>query len=187
MKEINRANEFSNQGKNIDTKFEIPTTENKQKLKDAPNRDSNEKYKMNHDATMDRMKKHLPEERKKEFDDGIKSGSNPKVRLIPKGEEFYRTGRTDGGSYFTKDHPGKTSDARKENLQLIPSNDAKDLSKVKSKRPQLGIQSDIKPQREWAKEAGYKARPGMKQIYIPSTNDHGALADKDRFKVIKKY
>ena len=184
MKEINRNDELSSNEKGLGLKCEIPIDENKRKLKDAPNRDNNEKYKMNHGATMERMKKHLPKERQKDFEDGVASGSNPKVKLIPRGENFYRTGRTDGGSYFTKEHPGKTSGVRKENLQLPPGNDGKELSKVCSTRPQIGIQSNIKLQPEWAKEAGYKVRPGMKQIYVPSANEHGALAD-NRFDVKK--
>lgn len=186
MKEINKANELSPHEKGIDSKREIPTEENKRKLKDTLSKGNSEKYKMNHDATMERMKNHLLEARKKDFNDGLESGANPKVRLIPKGEKFYRTGRTDGGSYFTKEHPGNTSEQRKENLQLHPENGGKELAKVQSSRPQLGIQSDIKPQPDWAKQAGYKERPGMKQVFVPSSNEHGALAD-NRFKVVKKY
>lgn len=187
MKEINKVNELSNHEKGLNSKSEIPTEDSRRKLKDAPNRNNAEKYKMNHGATMERMKNHLPEARKKDFNDGLESGSNSKVRLIPKGEKFYRTGRNDGGSYFTKEHPGFTRDERKENLQLPPDNDGKKLSKVQSARPQIGIQSDINPQRKWAKEAGYEARPGMKQVFIPSSNEYGALADEDRFKVRKKH
>lgn len=186
MKEINKANELSSHEKGLHSKNEIPTEDSRRKLKDATNKNNAKKYKMNHSATMERMKNHLPEARKKDFNDGLESGTNPKVRLIPKGEKFYRTGRNDGGSYFTKEHPGKTSEQRKENLQLHPKNDGKDLSKVQSTRPQLGIQSDIKPQHDWAKQVGYKERPGMEQVFVPSSNKHGALAD-DRFKVVKKY
>lgn len=185
VKKINKFSEFSNKENGFNPKSEMPTEENKRKLKNVPNRSGSEKYKMNHEATVEQMKNHLPEERRKHFNDALESGRNPKVRLIPKGENLYRTGRTDKGSYFTKEHPGKTSDARKENLQLPPSNNGKELSKVQSIRPQLGIQSDIKPQPGWAKEAGYKARPGMKQIFVPSRNVQGALAD-DRFKEVKK-
>ncbi|MFR2012489.1 MAG: hypothetical protein ACLS49_13470 [Christensenellales bacterium] len=141
MKEINRNDELSSNEKGLGLKCEIPIDENKRKLKDAPNRDNNEKYKMNHGATMERMKKHLPKERQKDFEDGVASGSNPKVKLIPRGENFYRTGRTDGGSYFTKEHPGKTSGVRKENLQLPPGNDGKELSKVC--RPDLRLEFKV--------------------------------------------
>ena len=166
MKEINQSNELGNKEKGLSPKSEIPTQNNKHKLKDAPSKGNNEKYKMNQGATMERMRKNLPEEGRNEFDKGLASGSNPKIRLIPKGEKFYRTGRNDGGSYFSKEHPGFSSDERKENLQLHPDNDGKKLSKVQSARPQLGIESDIKPQDEWAKLSGYKARPGMKHEVI---------------------
>lgn len=187
MKEINKTNELSNQEKGVSSKSEISTENSRRKLKDAPNRNNAEKYKMDNGATMERMKSHLPETRKKDFNDGIESGANPKVRLIPKGEKFYRTGRKDGGSYFTKEHPGFTGNERKENLQLPPDNDGKKLSKVQSARPQLGIQSDINPQPDWAKQAGYEARPGMKQVFVPSSNEYGALADEDRFKIRKNH
>lgn len=187
MKEINQSNELGNKEKGLIPKSEIPTEDNKRKLKDAPSKGNNEKYKMNQGATMERMKKNLLEARRKDFNDGLESGSNSKVRLIPKGEKFYRTGRNDGGSYFSKEHPGFSSDERKENLQLHPDNDGKKLSKVQSARPQLGIESDINPQPDWAKQSGYKARPGMKQVFVPSANEHGALADEDRFKVKRKH
>ncbi len=39
---------------------------------------------------MERMKKHLPKkERQKDFEDGVASGSNPKVKLIPRGEKIF--------------------------------------------------------------------------------------------------
>ena len=52
MKEINRNDELSSNEKGLGLKCEIPIDENKRKLKDAPNRDNNEKYKMNHGAKM---------------------------------------------------------------------------------------------------------------------------------------
>jgi hypothetical protein len=184
MRETNRNIELNKETEPY-VKCEIPTNQDRNKLKNYPNHMGKEKYSMNHGATIERMKNHLPEERKKGFEDALESGTDPKVRLIPKGEEFYRTGSTERGSYFTKDHPGSTRKERQENLQIYPGNDCKDLAKVRSTSPQTGIQSDIKPQPEWAKQAGYKAKPGMKQIYVPSESEKGALGD-GRFEVVKK-
>lgn len=138
---------------------------------------------MNNEKTIDRMKNNLPEGSKgrEKFDEALDSGDNTRVRLIPKGEKLYRTGSRDSGGYFSKEHPGKTPAERRENLQLYPKNDGEQLSRMTAKRPKVGIQSDIRPQSEWAKEAGYKARPGMKQIYVPSANENGALAERNRF------
>lgn len=134
-------------------------------------------YRMDSGKTIDNISKKMSPQSRKTFNDEMNSGENPRVKLLPKGAELYRTGNTKTGSFFTEDHPGKTRLERMENLQLPPKNSANNISKLRATKPQLGIESTIKAQPDWAKEAGYQPRSGMKQIYIPHTNPKGALAE----------
>lgn len=148
----------------------------KRKIAGFENR-PNKRYDMDSPKTIQEIGRKMDPESQKFYKKALQSGENPKIKLIPKDAEFYKTGDKSSGNFLTEKHPGKNALERKENLQLPPENDGKFVSKVKSKRPQLGIESDIVPQPEWAKQAGYTARPGMKQIYTPNTNPEGAISD----------
>lgn len=136
-------------------------------------------YHMNSEKTLDNISKKMNPENRKIFNNEMKSGENPRVKLIPRGAEMYRTGSAKKGSFLTEDYPGKTKAERKENLQLPPENKAGRVHQLKATRPQIGVESTIKEQPKWAKESGYQARPGMKQIYIPNSHpkEGGALAE----------
>lgn len=140
---------------------------------------------MNSPATIYNIGTRMDPKSQEFYTKALYSGDNPKVKLIRRGEEFYKTGDKASGNFLAREHPGKTALERKENLQLPPENDAKSVSKVKSKRPQIVIESKIVPQPKWAKEGGYTAQPGIKQIYTPNVNPGGAIKD-GRYKVIRK-
>ena len=163
-----------------------PEQNNQKKLRQPERKDEPaHNYKMDHAKTIDQMGNKITNpEAKQRFEDARdNAGIGPnRVRMIPKGAQFYKTGDNSSGNYLTEDYPGKNKLQRKENTQAPPGNDGK-LSKVESTRPQLGIESRIKPQPEWAAQAGYKPKEGLKQIYTPNNNPKGAFAD-GRYKTV---
>ena len=140
-------------------------------------------YKMTpetNEKTLNGMRDRLDDEGKKRFDQAIDSGINNRVKLIGSESEFNMVSGSHGlasGNYVTPDNPGETPHQRQENLQLPSYNDALYVDRVKSTRPQLGVISTVKPQPEFAKEAGYEAVPGLKQVFTPNNNPKGAIAD----------
>ena len=134
-----------------------------------------EKFTMNSPKTIEHMREQMTDNGKAKLDDALSSGRDPKVRLHGKGEDFYLTGKG-SGRYLTDEHPGKTPLERKENLQLPPGNDAKDVDKVRSTSARPLIESKINPQEDWAKESGYKPREGMKQIITPTRDGEAPMA-----------
>lgn len=134
-------------------------------------------YDMDFLGTMQEIEKKMDAQSLEYHKKQMQSGENPKIKLIPRDAVFFKTGEYASGNFLTEDHPGETAAERKENLQLPPKNDAESVSKVVSRRAQIGIESDIAPQPEWAEQAGYTARQGMKQIYTPNTNPDGAISD----------
>lgn len=174
----------------------VPTKIDKRKLDNLPSQkiqpeirgvnESKKNYKMNTPSTMYEIGKRMDPKSQCFYTKALYSGDNPKAKLIGKGEEFYKTGKKASGNFLTKEYPGENATERKENLQLPKSNDGKKVIKVKSTRPQVIIESNIASQPEWAKENGYKARQGIKQIYTPNTNPEGAISDK-RYEKVKKH
>lgn len=147
---------------------------------------SKRNYHMNTPSTMYEIGKRMNPKSQEFYTKALYSGDTPRAKLIGKGKEFYMTGEKASGNFLTKEYPGKNATERRENLQLPKSNDGKKVIKVKSTRPQVVIESNIAAQPEWAKENGYKARQGIKQIYTPNTNPEGAISDK-RYEKVKKH
>ena len=145
---------------------------------------SHENFRMNSPNTIYEIGKKMDPKSQDFYTKALYSGDNPKVKLVGTGAEYWKTGEQSSGNFLTKDYPGKNAAERKENLQLPPKNDGEVVSKVKSTRPQIVIESQISPQPDWAKANGYIARPGMKQIYTPNTNPDGAMKD-GRYKEVK--
>lgn len=142
-------------------------------------------YRMNSIATIYEMGKRMDGQSQAFYTKALYSGDNSKVKLIGKEAEFYVTGVKASGNFLTKQHPGKSASERREKLQLPPENNGEVISKVKSTRAQIVIESDIVAQPAWAKKSGYRAKTGMKQIYTPNLNPRGAICD-NRYEKIDK-
>lgn len=142
----------------------------------------NEKgFKMNTPATIEHVRSQFDEEGKKYFDSHIAAGGGidgQRAKLRGSGREYWLTRSSDGrasGRFATDEHPGATAQERKENLQIQPGNDCGKVEKIRADRPSVVLESRVAPQTEWAKEAGYNAREGVKQIYTPSLNPNGPI------------
>lgn len=115
------------------------------------------------------------------FDERIDAGggiAGQKVHLQGAGKEFYMTSSSKdkaSGNFLTIDHPGVTVQQRKENLQLPSNNDATVVDRVRSLKPAVVLISRIIPQEKWAKQSGYTARTGIKQVFTPTNNIKGAI------------
>ena len=133
-----------------------------------------EKFTMNSPKTIEHMSNQMTDNGKAKLSEALSSGSEPKVRLHGKGEDFYLTGKG-SGRYLTDEHPGKTPLERKENLQLPPENNAEDVDKVRSTKARPLIESTVKPQNEWAEQSGYTPREGMKQIITPTRDGEAPI------------
>ena len=134
-------------------------------------------YKMNSQSTIEHIRDQMGDGTDYFDTVGMTSGNNPKIELIPKGEQYHLTGDTASGNFLSKDNPGDTPNERQENLQLPPENDGGQVRIVESTRAHLGIKSTIAPQEKWADKAGYTAREGNEQTFIPNKNKKGAIAN----------
>ena len=149
-------------------------------------------YKMTpetNEKTLNGMRDKLDDAGKERFDQALDSGTGNRVKLIGSDSKFNMVSGSKGlasGNYLTPDDPGATPQEWQKNLQLPPSNDAARVNQVQSTRPQLGVISQIKPQPGFAKEAGYEAAPGVRQVYTPNNNPNGAIAD-GRYKVVDNH
>lgn len=106
------------------------------------------------------------------FDSQIAAGGGvegQRAHLQGTGKKMFITSSSNGtasGNFLTREHPGKTPEERKQNLQLPPENDATRVQKVVSQKSVVVLESDISPQEKWAEEAGYKATKGMRQVLL---------------------
>lgn len=138
-------------------------------------------FKMNTSATIEHIAAQFDEEGKKYFDSHIAAGGGidgQRGKLRGAGSEYWLTSSSDGrasGRFATDKHPGATAQERKENLQIQPGNDCSKVEKIRADKPSVVFESRVAPQIEWAKEAGYNAREGVKQIYTPSLNPNGPI------------
>ena len=134
-------------------------------------------YKMNSPKTIEHIKDQMGDNIDYFDNVGMKSGTDPKIELIPKGEQYYLTGDGASGNFLSKDNPGSTVKERQENLQLPPENDGGRVRIVESTRAHLGVKSTITSQEKWADKVGYASREGIKQTFTPNKNKNGAIAD----------
>ena len=143
---------------------------------------SNGHFTMNTPRTMDEIRAQMNEQQKAYFDKQIAAGGGvvgQRAHLQGAGKEFYLTSSSEkkaSGNFLTQDHPGVTAQHRKENLQLPYGNDASVIDKVRSVKAAVVLTSQIAAQEEWAKQSGYTARTGMKQVLTPNLNINGAIA-----------
>lgn len=173
--------------KNLDVSS--PKEEDRKKLNPkikGISKSSHENFRMNSPSTIYEIGKKMDPKSQEFYTKALYSGDSPKAKLVGTGAEYWKTGEKSSGNFLTKDHPGKNVAERRENLQLPSSNDGKVVSKVRSTRPQIVIESNISPQPDWAKKSGYTARPGMRQIYTPNTNPEGAIKD-GRYTKVKEH
>lgn len=144
---------------------------------------SNGHFSMNTPRTIDEIRAQMNEQQKAYFDKQISAGggvSGQRTHLQGAGKEFYLTSSSEkkaSGNFLTQNHPGVTAQQRKENLQLPYGNDASVIDKVRSVKAAVVLTSQIAAQEEWAKQSGYTARTGMKQVFTPNLNTNGAIAD----------
>ena len=129
-----------------------------------------QKYIMNTEKTIEKLAEQYSDkgpEAQEFYESRLKAGKNSHVRLKGTAEDFYLTGNEASGQFVTEELPGENVEERKENLQLPPSNDAEDVYKVRLKEAHVVIESTVAEQKDFAKRSGYKARDGIKQIFIP--------------------
>lgn len=137
------------------------------------------RYTKNDEATINLQGAYMRQggkEFEKRFLDARESGIGERTRYVSKGDTFYVVGGA-SGNYITAEHPGKSSQEIKENLQLPPGNEAEIIRTVRATRPFVAIESQIKEQPDWAAKGNYKARDGINQIYLVNHNEKGAIAD----------
>ena len=139
-------------------------------------------FTMNTPRTIDEIRAQMNEQQKAYFDKQIAAGGGvvgQKAHLQGAGKEFYLTSSSDkkaSGNFLTQDHPGVTAQQRKEHLQLPYGNDASVIDRVRSIKSAVVLTSQIAAQEEWAKQSGYTAQTGMKQVFTPNLNMNGAIA-----------
>lgn len=156
------------------------TIQPKQKLRNhvSPN---SRAFTMNTPATIEHMASQFDKEGKKHFDNHLAAGGGidgQRGRLRGAGRDYWLTSSSDGrasGRFLTDEHPGDTAKKRQENLQTPTSNDCSRVEKVRADKPSVVLESRVAPQEKWAKEAGYNAQDGIKQIYTPSRNPKGPI------------
>jgi len=167
-------------------KSETGIGDNHRHLDDSIGMAKSKSYTMNYEKTLEHLKDNTsPADSNKEyFDEKLGSSKNNKIELVPKGAQYYLTGKEASGNFLSKEYPGETPSERKENLQLPPENNAKNVYVVESARPQIAISGQIVEQKEWANKGNYNARDGIEQIYTPNSNEKGAIAG-NRY-VVKK-
>lgn len=138
-------------------------------------------FTMNTPKTIEEIRKQMSPAGQAYFDSQIAAGGGvegQRAHLQGTGKEMYITSGSNGtasGNFLTREHPGKTPEERKQNLQLPPENDATRVQKVVSQKSVVVLESDVSPQEKWAKEAGYKATKGMRQVFTPNKDVLGAL------------
>lgn len=185
----------------IDTDFVDTKMSEYEKLLKAPQEDSGEAeaatqpqrkikdhvsphskgYQMNTHATIEHMAEQFDEKGKAYFDSHLAAGGGidgQRAHLRGTGSEYWLTSSSDGrasGRFATEEHPGGTAKERQENLQTPKSNDCSRVEKIRADKPSIVLESRVAPQTEWAEEAGYTAREGIKQIYTPSRYPEGPI------------
>lgn len=138
-------------------------------------------FTMNSPKTIEEIRKQMSPTGQAYFDSQIAAGGGvegQRAHLQGAGKEMYITSGSNGtasGNFLTREHPGKTPEERKQNLQLPPENDATRVQKVVSQKSVVVLESDISPQEKWAEEAGYKATKGMRQVFTPNKDILGAF------------
>lgn len=138
-------------------------------------------YTMNTPKTIEYMRNQMSNKGKEYFDSQIEAGGGVNgqcAHLHGVGKEYFMTSSSDkkaSGNFLTEENPGATSCERKENLQLPPGNDASVVDRVVSKKTAIVLSSDVAPQEEWAKESGYQAKKGIKQVFTPNLDPKGAI------------
>lgn len=160
-----------------------PATEEikeKKALSDRPSANTYS-YTMNTPKTIEHMREQMDDEEVSYFDSQIAAGGGTdgqRAHLRGTGREYYMTSSSEkkaSGNFLTEDSPGGTPMERKENLQLPPENDASVVDNVVSQKPAIVLTSKVVPQEQWAKQGGYEALGGMKQVFTPNHNKDGAI------------
>lgn len=137
------------------------------------------RFTMNTSRTIDEIRAQMNEQQKAYFNEQIAAGIGQRVHLQGEGKEFYLTSSFEekaSGNFLTQEHPGVTVQQRKENLQLPYENDASVIEKVRSVKSAVVLTSQVTAQEKWAKQNGYTARTGMKQVFTPTLNIKGAIS-----------
>ena len=138
-------------------------------------------FTMNTPKTIEEIRKQMSPTGQAYFDSQIAAGGGvegQRAHLQGTGKKMFITSSSNGtasGNFLTREHPGKTPEERKQNLQLPPENDATRVQKVVSQKSVVVLESDISPQEKWAEEAGYKATKGMRQVFTPNKDILGAF------------
>lgn len=169
------SNENKRCGERVDK-----NTQPKQKLRNHASL-NNREFAMNTPATIEHMASQFDKEGKKHFDNHLAAGGGidgQRARLRGSGRDYWLTSSSDGrasGRFLTDEHPGDTAKKRQENLQTPMTNDCSRVERIRADKPSVVLESRVSPQEKWAKEAGYNAREGIKQIYTPSRNPKGPI------------
>ncbi len=162
-----------------ETEPSLPANVDKRKLQLSGN--TNSRYEMNTPATIDY---HLAQGTlsKDAINSAVGGKDGHKGKLRGAGREYFLSSDSDpahkpSGRYLAEDNPGNSAKERQENLQTPKYNDCGSVNKVQSTRPTFVLESRIAKQPNFAKDCGYEARDGMKQIITPSKNPKGPIAD----------
>lgn len=154
-----------------------PTSRDKRKLKLG--NDTNSRYEIDTPNTIDYYL-----ERGALSKDAVNSAvggkDGHKAKLAGPGREYFLTSDSNpnhkpSGRYLTEENPGASAKERQNNLQTPKYNNCQRVNKVRSTRPTVVFESRIAAQPDFAKECGYEAHDGMKQIITPSI--YGPLRD----------
>ncbi len=156
------------------------TDEDRKKLN--LNHEKNRKYEMDTKANLERdvSKGRLPQYA---VDSAVGGKEGHRAKLLPAGKELYRISDSKSemgasGRFLSTEKPKGSSKELQEKYQLPKTNDAGKIDQVKATKPLLVYESRVAKQPEFAKDAGYKARDGEKQVITPSSNIRGPMAEK---------
>lgn len=138
----------------------------------------NDKLTMNSRSTLEYKIDHTNESKRESFIEEIESSAvggidGHRAHLVGSGKEFFVMHSEDklaSGRFSVKDYPGDDIQKRMEDVQAYFENDCSVVDKVRTTKGVVAFESKVAPQPEWAEKAGYKAREGITQTYIPLIN-----------------
>lgn len=138
----------------------------------------NDKLSMNSRSTLEYKIEHTDESKREDFIKEIETSAvggrdGHRAHLVGSGKDFYVMHSEDklaSGRFSVKNYPGDDVKKRKEDVQSYFENDCSVVDKVRTTKGIVAFESKVAPQPEWAEKAGYKAREGVTQTYIPLLN-----------------
>lgn len=196
---INKANSVDDtkSGENNNThKAKEPEHEQKRSIanKTTPH---NDKLTMNSRSTLEYKIEHTDESKREDFIKEIETSAvggidGHRAHLVGSGKDFYVMHSEDklaSGRFSVKDYPRDDVKKRMEDVQSYFENDCSVVDKVRTTKGVVAFESKVAPQPEWAEKAGYEAREGVTQTYIPLINGRRPIntdnPKKSVFEVIK--